>query len=464
MVSIDDEDDHKRHHVSRYCKSVALQELSAGTRESVKPRIRKSSSSSSNSKRNITYLHFLRKTRRKSNKHSFKATSPTTNVREWQALSAYWQKLLATHKKSYGVATHVYAPSFHHTKSLKNLHLSESSAAKCKSNTCTWNNQLSFGDAKASCEMKRVCGNVRSKSESRLSSKSNSTSRPASSCSGEIGNPAKAERKHSSNRSSKNCYNAGNKRSRSDWPDKNNNYIIISNNQEPNGSYLRRPQSTERLCTRKKRRLRRRRKRKDSHSAENLIHCLDASSKQQRANTSSSTVSTPNVQQESYKTSTDSHAQPEILATDTAPISATTQPNMLKSMSTTAELSTMTRTTAAQKYMSSASETLPKLSDSLKYRNKSCCSGNATPVQQQAKNGNKSATKNVTPSSSSATLAATPAIRLPAFYVATTLRLFLTTLTTLIASTTPTTFTATKSSWIFLWIYVNLTARGEYTN
>ncbi|XP_050319286.1 neuronal acetylcholine receptor subunit alpha-7 [Bactrocera neohumeralis] len=455
MVSIEDEDDHKRHNVSKSAKNATLRKLSAENGESAKPRIRKSSRSSSNNKRNVTYLHFLRKTRRKSNKHSFKATSPTTNARKWQALSAYLQKLLVAHKRSYSVA----ASSFHHAKSLENLHLSESSAAKCISNMSIWNNHLSLEDAKDSDEMKRVYGMARSKSASSLSSKSSSTSQPQSSCSGEIDSPVKAEGKHSGNQSGKNCYNAGHKRCRIDWPDKNHNYIIISNNHEPNGSYIRRPQLTERLCTRKKRRLRRRRKRKDTHRAENLIHCLDVASEQQLVNTSSSIVSTLNAQQESQQTSTDSQAQPTTIATATAPTPASTNHNMLESMSATAELLSLAKITAAQKYMSPASETLPKLSNSLKHRNKSCCSSNATTVQQQAKRGNKGATIKATPSASSAALAATPAIRLPAFYAATTLRLFLTALTTLIASTTPTTFTATKYSWIFLWIYVNLTAR-----
>lgn len=439
MMSIDDEEDHNHRNVCRRSKNATLQKLSAKSYDSTKPNTSGNSSSSNKNKRNITYLHFLRKTRRKSNKHSFKATSPTTNVRKSQALIEYWQKLLMAHKKSFSEVTQVNALSFHNTKSLENLHVRESAAIKCLSNTPILNKQRSFENMKYSCEMKQVCSIVRSRSEPSLSSKSIITSKLPLSCSSESGDLVKAERKHSSKPSSKNCHNASNKRSRSDWSDINSNYIIISNNLEPNGSYIRRPHSIERLCTRKKGRLRRRRKRKEFHCAEHLINRLVASSEQQLANTFSSTESTLNAQQESHKASTDSHAQPEIIATK--------RHNMLKSMPTIAEISPMEHAATAQKYMLPATETFPKFSDSHKHRNKNCCSGNAAAVQQQSKSGNSS-----------------PAVRSSAFYAVTTLRLFLTTLTTLIASTTPTTFTATKYSWIFLWIYVNLTARGEYSN
>ncbi|XP_054742321.1 uncharacterized protein LOC129247286 [Anastrepha obliqua] len=489
MVSIDDEDDHNHHNAEteRTSGKTTLQTLKTSSGD-----YRRCTATYSDNKRNTTYSHFLRKTRRKSSNRSFKASTPTSNIRKCQALSAYWHNILTSRSKSFIGNTRV--GSFHITQSLESLAATESDVKRKASNTCTNNNPLSFEGAR-NChecpEMKLEWNVKRSKSETSLS---NNCSEGAfkhtpSCCSSESESALKecklraseveVNLKHfkssvSSNKA--NCDSASGSSSRSGhnrhtkcaWTDRSKSYVTGSNNRETNGSYRRRPQTIERLCKRKKRRLRRRRKRKEytsqqSEEEKNPKYTIATTSEQ--VATTYTTILSPVVAfnvHETHKSAIDSHAQPV-----TATTAATTHHDTLGGVSTIAELSSTSNTTEMHKDTLPATATLPKFTDCHKHSNKSCCSGNSTGVQQHSRSSNKMATINTCSAavaatsslSSAACDAASPAICLSAFYATTTLRLFLTTLTTLIASTTPTTFTATKYSWIFLWIYVNLTAR-----
>ncbi|XP_017470069.1 PREDICTED: uncharacterized protein LOC108361814 [Rhagoletis zephyria] len=484
MVPIDDEDEHSRHDAETNVAKVSSQRQKCNYAATI----------NGSDKRNTTYLHFLRKTRRKSNKLSFKATTPTSNARKCQALSAYWQMLLIPQSKSFNGNRRF--DSFHSIKSLQSLQVKESAREQAISYRCTSLNQLSSVGQEDSREIKRYCGVNYSKSEVSLRRCGSIALAPAPRCrSSESQSAAVREYELQADlkpfRYSKSSGNSRSRYASCDWSEKFNSYIIRSNTNETNGSYRRRPQSIERLCKRKKRRLRRRRKRKahrkrqlheekEEEDEEERNHNTIATFGEQLAvvhtTAKSATVVAFNAH-ETHKSAIVSHAQPATTCTPTT--AATTQHDTLVDVSTIAAISSpMPYTTGTHAHKLPATKTLPKhhvvvvVVDCHERSNSSCCNGNTTGVQHHSRSSNKMATINTcttaksamsstsySPTAAAAFDAASPAIRLSAFYAATTLRLFLTTLTTLIASTTPTTFTATKYSWIFLWIYVNLTAR-----
>ncbi|XP_023158642.1 uncharacterized protein LOC111591634, partial [Ceratitis capitata] len=506
MIAIDDEDDYNYHHACRVTASNAsFKKISSN--QSYYNGTKSSNGSSSSSKRNVTYLNFLRKTRRKGSKDSFKATTPKRNVRKRQTLRVYWQKLLPNSTKS-----HIYKfVSSRNAKSLQNLCVNESFVSTLKSNTCITSKQLRFEDEQHCWEMRRVCHVKQSKSKTSLTatlyesykvsrlvanSESVKSFKFSTSCCTESESTLSAQKQYAKaskahikiNRTfcSNKAHSSSNKRHTSDWS--YNNYINKSNILEPNDSYRRTPKTIERLCTRKKRRLRRRRKRKG-----NTMRIEEMEEEQEDINHNTKTTKCTQQQfSTTYSSILETSNAPAVEGTtiEAMPIAVNAPTHdMLASLSAKLSSITVYRTVSLKNMP--AIETLPKLSDcNAQHSNNSCttfssfcCSGgnaSANDVKQPAKSSNSLATvatnicsasdvrtsTTISTSTSSsaiktatATVTMSPAIRLSAFYAATTLRIFLTTLTTLIASTTPTAFTATKYSWIFLWIYVNLTAR-----
>ncbi|XP_067620203.1 acetylcholine receptor subunit alpha-type acr-16-like [Eurosta solidaginis] len=478
MLATEDGDDQDQQHtIDLRVKNLILQNFNTS-----KSYYNYAEKSNSNIKQTTTYLHFLRKTRRKNTNQRFKALWPAKKTRQCQTLNAFYQTLLVKPSTLARAAE-------------------MSVGARIISNTHIINNQLDYRGAWSCREMKEEREYERYKKETsfiqqtaKVKNKENLYSRHNVSATYDRKLQAcevKAQFKYSCIVKSCNCRKSyfrsrsdASKRGRFFWKDIRKSCLSRSNNRATNGSFHRRSHINERLCTRKKRRLRRRRKRKELNIEIFEDHLINKRFYEQLTTTTNLALVVTSNATEFHKSALIHSQQAQIKrsptkTTEEATIHATaTHNNTPTCASTVAQLAKASCIKSIIKnHLLPATASLPKkVIHSHESSNKNSCNNNVIGVQQHVASSNRLATikachastkfeMSTTASSmarSSSTSTAHPAalaIRLPAFYAVTTLRLFLTTLTTLIASSTPTTFTTTKYSWLFLWIYVNLTAR-----